>query len=275
MTTRIALPNKGRLCEPSIQLLRKAGIKIADGRRRTTSNGVEVLYARAQDIPEYVQDGAADLGITGLDQVREKKAKVDILLKLGFGATSLVLAVPKESNIKKPGKLKDGVRVATVFPNLTEKYFKSIKVKPTIVSVSGATEITPSLGVSDVVVDLTSTGATLQENNLVIIDSILDSEAVLISNKKCKDRGLLLSIQSVLEAQGRRYLMVNVPSKKLDKAISIIPGLEAPTIVDLAEEGFVAIQSVVDEDDVYSVIQKLKKIGGKDILVLPIERLVR
>lgn len=273
---RIAIPNKGRLCEPSVKLLRDAGIRLEEGMRKTvTFDGNEILYARAQDIPEYVQDGAADIGITGFDQVMENKAKVDILLKLGFGGTSLVLAVPNNSKIKKPKDLPDGLRVATVFPHLTTQYFKRIGVKAKLVSVSGATEITPSLGVADIVVDLTSTGATLKENNLRIVDTILDSEAVLIANKKCKDRGLLLSIQSVMEARGRRYLMVNIPKNKLKKAIEIIPGLEAPTIVDLAEEGYVALQSVVDEEDVYKVIQSLKKIGGKDILVLPIERLVR
>jgi ATP phosphoribosyltransferase len=273
---RIAIPNKGRLCEPSMKLLKDAGIKLEDGMRKTvTCEGNEVLYARAQDIPEYVQDGAADIGVTGFDQVMEKKAKVDILLKLGFGGTSLVLAVPNKSKIKRPNDLPDGVRVATVFPNLTTQYFKRIGVKAKLVSVSGATEITPALGVADVIVDLTSTGATLKENNLRIVDTLLDSEAVLISNKKCKDRSLLLSIRSVMEARGRRYLMVNVPKKKLSKAISIIPGLESPTIMDLAEKGFVALHSVVDDSDVQMVIRNLKKIGAKDILVLPIERLVK
>ena len=230
---------------------------------------------RAQDIPEYVQDGAAELGITGRDVVMESGARVNTLMNLGFGKAKLVVAVPKNSKIKSLRDIKSGLRVATEFPNITKKFFKNINKKMEVVTVSGATEITPYLGISDIIVDLTSTGSTLEMNNLRIISEIIDTEAVLIGNKKYKDENMVLSLSSVIFAKNKRYIMVNVPFRKLEEIKRIIPGIESPTVMNLAETGYVAVHSVIDEDKIFSVIKKLKKAGGKDILVLPIERVVR
>jgi ATP phosphoribosyltransferase len=258
-----------------LKLLNEAGIKVESGRQLfCKSGGVEVLFVRANDIPEYVQDGAADLGITGIDMVEEAGAKVDILLKLGFGYSRLVVAAPNKSGIKKAGDIKNGMKVATEFPNLTKKYLNKIKKTGKIVTVSGATEITPYLGVADLIVDLSSTGTTLELNNLTEIDCILETQAVLIGSKKYAKDNIVTSLKSVIDARGMRYLMVNVPVKKIELVKKTLPSMESPTIIDLAERDFKAIHTVVKKSQVDEVIHNLKKMGCKDILILPIERLV-
>lgn len=272
---RIAIPNKGRLSEPALKLLNEAGIKVDSGRQLFCKSGdIEILFVRAGDIPEYVQDGAADLGITGMDMVKETGARVNILLKLGFGSSRLVVAAPKNSNIKSRRDIKNGLRIATEFPNLTKKYLKKIKKRLSIVKVSGATEVTPYLGVADLIADLTSTGTTLELNNLSIIDCILETEAVLIGSKKYAKHTLVTSLRSVIDARGMRYLMANVPTSKLAEVKKTIPSMESPTIIDLAEKEYKAVHTVVQGKQVYDVIHNLKKLGCKDILVMPIERLV-
>lgn len=272
---KIAVPNKGRLNGPVVELLNKAGIRVDSSRKLVSRyKDIEVLFVRTQDIPELVRDGAAELGITGLDLVEETGADVKVSLKLGFGRTRLVLAAPKNLGLRSPKDVKVGVKVATEFPKLTAKYFKQLGKKVEIVTVSGATEVTPYLGVADLIVDLVSTGTTLELNNLKIIDTIMDSEAVLISNKSYRNDNMAVSLSSVINAQSKRYIMVNVPRKNLAKVEKIIPGMQSPTVMDLADGNFVAVHSVVDEDKVFATIKKLKMIGCKDILVLPIERLV-
>jgi len=273
---KIAIPNKGRMSEPAVELLREAGIKVDITRGLLSKfKDIDILFVRAQDIPEYVQDGAADLGVTGRDVVLESGAKVNILMSLGFGKAKLVVAVPKNSKIKSLKDITSGLKVATEFPNLTKKFFKKINKKVEVVNVSGATEITPYLGISDIIVDLTSTGTTLEMNNLKVISEIMETEAILIGNKKYKDENMVLSLSSVIFAKNKRYIMVNVPVEKLEEIKRIIPGMESPTVMSLAESDYVAVHSVIDEDEIFSVIKKLKKAGGKDILVLPIERVVK
>ncbi|MDD5111998.1 MAG: ATP phosphoribosyltransferase [Candidatus Altiarchaeota archaeon] len=272
---KIAIPNKGRLSEPTIRLLNEADIKVEAGRQLFCKSGdVEALFVRAGDIPEYVQDGAADLGITGIDMVKETGAKVDILLNLGFGSSRLVVAVPKESGIKDKKGIKDGMRIATEFPNLAKKYLQEIGKKATIVKVSGATEITPYLGVADLIIDLASTGTTLELNNMRIIDCVLETEAVLIGDRKFMKSSIVTSLKSVIDARGMRYLMVNVPTKKIEEVKRTLPSMESPTIIDLAEKEYKAVHTVVSKKEVHDTIHKLKKLGCKDILVLPIEQLV-
>lgn len=274
---RIAVPNKGRMSEACINLLSEAGIKVDCGRGLLSRyKDIEVLFVRTDDIPEYVQDGAADLGITGMDLVRERNARVNVLMKLGFGRARLMVAVPKKSGIKSVKDVRKGMRVATEFPNLTKKYFSKLKKRVEVVTVSGATEVTPYLGVSDLIVDLVSSGSTLELNNLRPIAEVMETEAVLIGNKDFRDAdNMILSLGSVLEAKDKRYVMVNVPASKIREVKRIMPGLESPTILNLAEEDYVAVHSVISDQDVFKTIKKLKRIGGKDILVLPIERLVR
>ena len=283
---RIAIPNKGRISVPIRELIEKSGLGIIDnGDRtliaRTRDKHVEILYARPIDIPEYVASGVADLGITGHDMVIERGSDVKELLNLGFGSASVVLAVPDDSDINEPGDL-DNRRVSTEFPGLTRRYFKKIGVRPVIVPVGGACEATPSLGISDAIVDISSSGTTLRQNHLRIIDTVLKTSTYLIANprscinKKEKIDEIHLALESVLNAEGKCYLMMNVSLCSLDDIRTIIPGMGGPTIMDVASSAdMVAVHAVVDEEMVYQLINRLKQAGARDILVMNIERLIR
>ena len=283
---RIAIPNKGRISVPIRELIEKSGLGIIDnGDRtliaRTRDKHVEILYARPIDIPEYVASGVADLGITGHDMVIERGSDVKELLNLGFGSASVVLAVPDDSDINEPGDL-DNRRVSTEFPGLTRRYFKKIGVRPVIVPVGGACEATPSLGISDAIVDISSSGTTLRQNHLRIIDTVLKTSTYLIANprscinKKEKIDEIHLALESVLNAEGKCYLMMNVSRSALEDIRTIIPGMGGPTIMDVASSAdMVAVHAVVDEEMVYQLINRLKQAGARDILVMNIERLIR
>ncbi len=283
---KIALPNKGRLYEPCMQLFERAGLRpINAGMRRlfakTLDPEIDILFARAQDIPEYVQDGAADLGVTGYDLIMEAKANVEILLDLKFGVAELVLAAPNGSKIKAAGDLR-GKRVATQFPNLTTQFFKEKGIDVKIVEVSGATEITPHVGIAEAIIDLTSSGTTLAVNQLQIIERVLLTSVRLIANKeslkknKAKMGEIQTALESVIQAEGKRYIMMNVPKVALEKVKKVMPGLAGPTVMQV-ESGAstVAVHAVVNEGDVFAIINALKGAGAKDILVVPIERMVR
>ena len=283
---RIAIPNKGRISVPIRELIEKSGLGIIDnGDRtliaRTRDQHVEILYARPIDIPEYVASGVADLGITGHDMVVERGSAVTELLNLGFGSASVVLAVPETSNLNSPKDL-NGKRVSTEFPAITRKYFKKAGITPIIVPVGGACEATPSLGISDAIVDISSSGSTLRQNHLKIIDTVLETSTYLIANprscidKKEKIDEIHLALESVLNARGKCYLMMNVIRSSLDDIRTIIPGMGGPTIMDVASSAdMVAVHAVVDEEKVYQLINRLKQAGARDILVMNIERLIR
>ncbi len=285
MPLKIAIPNKGRLMEETVQLLRSVGLRVPRSADRTliaSTNGgkYQVLFTRARDIPEFVEVGAADAGITGLDLVRESGCRVEKLLDLRYGLCKLVVAAPEHSSIRSIERLPAGVRVATAFPNLTRQFFEMRKKKVTVVPVSGAAEITPSIGVADLITDLTQTGSTLKQNHLAVLDVILESWAVLIAGPALdrKARGdaedLAHAFDSVENALRKRYLMANVPRRKVREIVKLIPGLRSPTVMDLAEKGLVAVAAVVDEDAVNALVPRLKKAGATGILVLPIERMV-
>jgi ATP phosphoribosyltransferase len=239
---------------------------------------------RAQDIPEFVADGAAEFGITGRDLVEESgRAEVTELLDLGFGKCRLIVALREESPIATPSELPAGTRVATSFPGLAERYFTSLGIDIRIVPVSGAAEIAPHLGVADVIVDLASTGSTLQVNGLKEIGTILTSSALLIGNRAAlanpdsrkKQDELVTAIASVLRAKTKRYLMANVPRERLEQVREILPGISGPTIVDVFDRGgWVAAHAVVDADQIYQTIARLKEVGAEGILVTRIERLM-
>ena len=283
---RIAIPNKGRISVPIRDLIERSGLGIFDnGDRsliaRTRDEKVEILYARPIDIPEYVGSGVADLGITGHDMVIERGSQVTELLNLGFGNASVVLAVPDDSDWNNPKDL-DGKRVSTEFPAITRKYFKKIGVKPVIVPVGGACEATPSLGISDAIVDISSSGTTLRQNHLKIIDTVLKTSTFLIANnsscieKKNKIDEIYLALESVLNANGKCYLMMNILRSSLDTVRTIIPGMGGPTVMDVASStDMVAVHAVVEEEMVYQLINKLKQAGARDILVMNIERMIR
>ncbi len=279
---RIAVPNKGRLHDPALKLLERAGLHVENGADRklyadTVDPDVSVLFARAADIPEYVADGAAALGVTGLDQVRESEAELVDLLDLEFGACRLVLAAPEESAVTSPEELVGGT-VATEFPRITRAYFDGIGINPEIVEVSGATELTPHVDIADAIVDITSTGTTLRMNRLEEIAEVLDSSVRLFANPDVDDdpkvRQVRTAFQSVLDADGKRYLMMNVPEDALDDVEDVIPGMGGPTVMDVAGANALAVHVVVNEREVFEVIPKLKAAGASDILVTEIERLV-
>lgn len=283
---RLAVPNKGRIADPIIELVEAGGLKIENSHTRklisrTSDPEIEVLFARPIDIPEYVAIGAADIGITGRDMVLERGSVVDEILDLGSGAARLVLAVPEDSDIGSAEDL-DGKKVATEFPGVCEKFFEKRGISVTLVPVGGACEAAPYLGIADAIIDLTSSGTTLATNKLRIVDEILSSTTVLIGNpdarKKYADKidEFSLAIRSVLSAKGQRYLMMNVLRDNLDEVRSVLPGLSGPTIMDVAsDKGMVAVHAVVSEEHLYSLISTLKRAGAKDILIVPIERMIR
>ena len=279
---RIAVPNKGRLHEPTVELLERAGLHIENGADRklyadTVDPEVSVLFARAADIPEYVDDGAAEVGITGLDQVHESESDLEELLDLGYGRCRLVLAAPEDGDITDPQQL-DGKKVATEFPVITEQYFRGQQIDTEIIEVTGATELTPHVEMADAIVDITSTGTTLAVNRLAVLDEVLSSSVRLFGRGETagneKVQQLVTALESVLAATDKRYLMMNVAEENLDAVRDVIPGLGGPTVMDVAGSDDVAVHAVVDERQVFEVINDLKSVGASDILVTEIERLV-
>ncbi|MFB6163678.1 MAG: ATP phosphoribosyltransferase [Haloarculaceae archaeon] len=280
---RIAVPNKGRLHDPSVDLLERAGLHVVDGADRklyadTVDPDVSILYARAADIPEYVSDGAADVGITGLDQVRESAVEnLEDLLDLEFGACRLVLAAPEDGDIASVGDLAGGT-VATEFPNVTREYFDDRGVDVEIAEVSGATELTPHVDIADAIVDITSTGTTLRMNRLVVVDDVLESSVRLFARADAVDdpkvKQVTTALRSVKTAEGKRYLMMNVPEDRVDAVEDVLPGLGGPTVMDIAGEDMVAVHAVVDERRVFETITDLEAAGASGILVTEIERMV-
>lgn len=280
---KIAVPSKGRLSDRSLELLSKAGLHVPRHARRLLAdvNGRwRLLFVRTADIPEYVATGTADAGITGLDQVAEKDLPVETLLSLGFGRCRLVVAVPRLSGMSKPAQLA-GKRVATTFPQLTARFFAQQEIPVEIVPLSGATEVAPQVGVAEAITDLVETGSTLRQNGLVELETLLRSEAVLIANPESLNtqESLLYELQaalkSVLDAQTKRYLMLNLPQARLEEVKALLPGVTAPTVMHLlGREDWVALHAVVSEDRINELIPRLRRCGAEGLLILPIERMV-
>jgi ATP phosphoribosyltransferase len=283
---RIALPNKGRLAEGARELLERAGLEF-DMRDRALQASLgpdfTAIFVNARDIPEFVADAAADIGITGGDLVAESGRPLTTLLDLGFGRCRLAVAARDDSGFATLDDVPAGARVATVFPNVTRAFFARIGRPITLVPISGAAEIAPHLGVADIIVDLVSTGSTLKVNGLVEIATVLESAACLIgrtdlarsADDERRVRELAAALSSVLRAQEQRYLMANVPRAMLPRIKQILPGINGPTIIDLLNGGdMVAAHAVVDQRDVYRTIAELKQVGAEGILVTRIERLM-
>lgn len=282
---KIAVPNKGRLHEPAMQLMRSSGMVVLSNERRlfasTVDPEIQVLFVRAADIPEFVYDGVADLGITGYDVVVESSYDVELLLNLDFGRARLVVAAPEGSGIESVGDIKPGARVATEFPNITRRFFEERGISVKVVRVSGACEIAPHIGLAELIVDLVSTGTTLKMNKLREVETILETSAQLIGNRKAveekreKVEEVTTAFSSVLAAKRKKLIMMNVPKAALEEIKRIMPGMAGPTIAEVAAaEPMYAVNSVVDEKEVYSIINRAKKLGARDILVLPIERII-
>lgn len=283
---RIALPNKGRLADEARELFTDAGLDIrARGERALTASLgdiFEAIFVRAQDIPEFVADGAADAGITGADLVAESDRELETLADLGFGRCRLAVAATDESGIDAVRSIPAGARVATSFPRLTRNFFGAANQRVEIVPVSGAAEIAPHLGIADVIVDLVSTGSTLRVNGLHEVATVLESSArmVVAANRRCRESvqaldELVAALQSVLRARTQRYLMANVPRTRLGDVRRVLPGLNGPTVVDIMNSGrHVAVHAVVPAAEVYRIVGELKSLEAEGILVTRIERLM-
>lgn len=287
MTFKMAVPNKGRLHDRTIELLLKSGLDLGEdwGRKlyvTAKNQDIEILFVRAQDIPRFVAIGAVDLGITGQDQIADSGSVLKEVLELDFGHCRLSVAVPEQSDIRTVDDIKDGCRVATSFPNVTKRFFDSKGKKVEIVNVSGAAEIMPYIGVSDIIVDLVSSGATLKTNRLVEIETLVRSQAVMVtSNKAMEANGtkimdIVNSVKSVIDAENKKYLMADVPVSKLPEIDRLFPGVAGPTVMNISgRSDMVAIHVVVDSKSVFDSVNQLQKLGAKGILTLPIERLVQ
>jgi ATP phosphoribosyltransferase len=286
---KIALPNKGRLSEEARLLFGDAGLEVrATGERALTASlggEFQALFVRAQDIPEFVADGAADAGVTGWDLVSESGRDLEKLADLEFGRCRLIVAASDDSAITTTAGIGAGARVATVYPRLAARFFAERGQRVEIVPVSGAAEIAPHIGIADVIVDITSTGSTLKVNGLHEVETIMESTAHLVSAPNALTEGdagrrrslaeLTMALDSVLRARGKRYLMANVPRAALEAVRRVIPGLNGPTVIDILDGGIhVAVHAVVPAKTVYRTIAELKTLGAEGILVTRIERLM-
>ena len=284
---KIAIPNKGRLSEKIYDLLNCAGLVFPSKDERTLQvitkdKKYSIIFVRTQDIPMFVENGIADIGFTWFDILTELKSNVDKIMDLDFGYCEMVVAVKEEDSYKTSMDLPQNLKIATSFPNIAREYFEKLGKNPKIIEVSGATEITPRLGLSDVVVDITSSGSTLKSNKLRIIDKILESTAVVIANKTLseekqeKTQVILRALKSVIDAREKKYLMAHVPKASLDEIRAFLPGLSSPTIMTLAgDDEHVVMHVVVDADKVFDSIDKLKKLGGQGILIMTVDQMVR
>ncbi|MEX2088919.1 MAG: ATP phosphoribosyltransferase [Bacteroidota bacterium] len=283
---KIAIQKSGRLTDESVNLLRACGLDFEFSKQGLYSPcknfDLDLLSLRDDDIPEYVQDGVADLGIVGENIVREKRARVETLARLGYGSCRLMISVPQRSSIRTIQGLR-GKRIATTYPGILAQFLRTNKLKAAIVELSGSVEIAPTLDVADAICDLLSTGTTARMNGLRPLHTVLESEATLITNKKSLlekrkkeliDR-LLIRISGSLQARGKRYMMMNAPAAAVPRLKTIIPSLKSPTVVPLAEAGMVALHSVIAEDVFWDVMEKLKKAGASDIIVVPIETIIQ
>ena len=273
---RIAVPSKGRLREPTIELLHDAGLGPETPGDRALAfpcrnAPVEGLLVRADDIPEYVQDGVVDCGVTGMDIVRERGANVVELARLGFGACSLEAAVPQESEVQRIEELK-GARVATSFPRLARELLPDVE----LVDVHGSVELAPRLGLADAIVDLVSSGSTLRTNGLRSLGVLLESQAVLIGQPEPHEEAQQLAgvFKSVVDARAARYLMLNAPDDSLAEICALVPGSGSPSVIPLAEEGMHAVHSVIPAEDVWRLLPALEAAGATSILLVPLERML-
>lgn len=281
---RVAIQKSGRLSDDSLKLIKECGIKFNNGTGKlksiSTNFPMEFLFLRDDDIPGYVADGVADIGIVGENVLVEKKREVRLEKKLGFSKCRLSLAVPKGLDYIGVGYF-SGKKIATSYPVILQNFLDSKSIQSEIHEISGSVEIAPGIGLADGICDIVSSGSTLFTNGLKEVEVIFPSEAVLIANNDLSDekqqtlRKWLFRIDSVLEAVNKKYILLNAPNIAIDKIISLLPGMKSPTILPLAEEGWSSLHSVINEDDFWGVIENLKEAGAQGILVVPIEKMIR
>ena len=282
-TLKIAVQKSGRLNEDSLKILKDCGISINNGndqlKAEATNFPIELLFLRNSDIPQYLIDGVVDAAIVGDNLLVEKGKNIQVIEKLGFSKCKVSVAVPKTFKFNSIKDL-DGLRIATSYPNTTLDYFKSNNIEVDLHQISGSVEIAPNIGLADAIVDIVSSGSTLFKNNLKEVAVIMKSEAVLaVSPKISVSNQLILNklqfrIQSVLRARQSKYILMNVPNDKIDSITKILPVLKSPTVVPLSQTGWSSVQSVIDEDQFWEVIDQLKDAGAEGILVCAIEKMV-
>jgi ATP phosphoribosyltransferase len=278
---KIALQKSGRLSEESHKLLKKCGIRFSNGlgklRTEAANFPLEIFFLRDDDIPEYVADGVADIGIVGENIIFEDKRDVQIIEKLGFGKCRLSLAVPKNFEYQSVKDF-EGKRIATSYPNILREFFTKNNVKTEIHTISGSVEIAPSIGLADAVCDLVSSGSTLFTNGLREVETVLDSQAVLIARKNLENpllEKLLFRIKSVKAAAQNKYILLNAPNEKLTEITKFLPGIKSPTVMPLAETGWSSVHSVINENDFWESVENLKNAGAEGILVLSIDQMIQ
>jgi len=280
---KIAIQKNGRLSEKSLQLLKECGIKLSNGERRlkTTSSNfpIEILFLRDDDIPQYVEQGVADVGILGENEVWEKDKNVVITKKLGFANCRLSLAIPKDVQYTGLSYFNQK-KVATSYPGILNKFFKQNNLEVEIETIGGSVEIAPGIGLADAIFDIVSTGSTLQINGLKEVELVTTSEAVMISNpnldaekQEILER-LLFRIQSVRNAAENKYILLNAPNESIEKISNILPGMKSPTVLPLIEPGWSSIHSVVKEDEFWDIIDQLKALGAEGILIINVEKMI-
>jgi ATP phosphoribosyltransferase len=280
---KIAIQKSGRLYEDSVKLLKECGIELNNGNKqlKAVANNfpVEIYFLRDDDIPQYVYDGVADIGIVGENVLLEKNKDIDLIYRLGFGKCRLSIAVPKNVAYTSIADLK-GLKIATTYSTILQKYLDANKSDAEIHEISGSVEIAPGIGLADAICDLVSSGSTLFTNGLKEVEVILQSEAVLTANKNLSAENktilekLLLRINAVKTAKNNKYIILNAPNSQLKNISAVLPGMKSPTVTPLAEAGWSSVQSVVNENDFWEVIEKLKQFQAQGILVLPIEKMI-
>lgn len=283
MKLRIAVQKSGRLYDDSVKLMRDCGIGIRNGVNKLRMDAenfpMEIFFLRDDDIPQYVEDGVADIGIVGENVVFEKNRKVEVVEQLGFGRCRLSIAVGRGVQYESSGFL-NGKRIATTYPYLVGQYLQKNNIQAEIHEISGAVEIAPGIGLADAICDLVSSGSTLFMNGLKEVETIMKSEAVLIRNPSLDQwqmdivERLLFRIRAVRKAKDNKYILLNAPNESLDHIISLLPGMKSPTVLPLAEPGWSSVHSVLSENAFWEIIEQLKAAGAQGILVVPIEKMV-
>ncbi len=280
---KIAVQKKGRLYDGSMSLLKECGIDVSNGnnqlRVQASNFPMEVFFLRDDDIPEYVQDAVVDIGFVGENVTVEKNKQVTSVEKLGFGKCRLSIAIPNSGTLKSVADL-NGHKIATTYPLILANFLKERNIKATIHEISGSVEIAPRIGLADAICDLVSSGSTLFSNELTELETVLRSEAVLISNKNLSIEKLslleklLFRIRAVKKAKNNKYVLLNAPNDKLDAIVKLLPGMKSPTILPLAESGWSSVHSVISETDFWNIIEQLKETGAQGILIVPIEKMI-
>jgi len=280
---KIAIQKSGRLYEDSIRLLKECGIELNNGNKQLKAVAfnfpLEVYFLRDDDIPQYIFDGVADIGIVGENVLLEKNKEIDLVYRLGFGRCRLSIAVPKSMEYHSTGDL-NGLKIATTYSNILQEFLSERKVTAEIHEISGSVEIAPGIGLADAICDLVSSGSTLFTNGLKEAEVVLRSEAVLAANrglpaeKKAILEKFLLRINAVKTARNNKYILLNAPNHQLANIFTLLPGMKSPTVVPLAEEGWSSVQSVVNENDFWEVIEKLQQYEAEGIIVIPIEKMI-